>query len=157
MTPRQWMITLFLVGVSALSFTHQADAQTLFVPLPVCRIVDTRNAPGPTGGPVLTGGNARTFPITGACGVPASATAAALQFTTVAASGAGFLTVYASDISVPGAALMQFGPGQSQIVTNTANLGLSSGGMIAAFVSATPVTVHLIIDVYGYFAPAAAN
>ncbi len=34
-----------------------------FVPLTPCRIVDTRNPPGPTGGPALAANTQRSFPI----------------------------------------------------------------------------------------------
>jgi len=42
-----------------------------FFPLTPCRIADTRNAAGPLGGPSLTGGVARSFPIqSSSCGIP---------------------------------------------------------------------------------------
>jgi hypothetical protein len=40
-----------------------------------CRLVDTRAASGPLGGPGLKAGKTRTFVLTGVCGVPASAKA----------------------------------------------------------------------------------
>ena len=46
-----------------------------FVPVKPCRVVDTRNATGPYGGPILSGGSSRNFTLPGVCGIPSSATA----------------------------------------------------------------------------------
>jgi hypothetical protein len=43
-----------------------------FFPLTPCRIADTRNAAGPLGGPSLTGGVARSFPVQSSSCVPAA-------------------------------------------------------------------------------------
>jgi hypothetical protein len=124
------------------------------IPLPPCRVADTRGN-GFTGGygpPALIGGASRDFVIAGQCGVPSAATAVSFNFTVVNATPpSGFLTVYPAGGAVPVAALLQFGPGQSAVVSNSANVLLGPGGVISVRASNTGGTVDLIINVYGYF------
>src|SRR5262245_55665611 len=56
------------IAQSDTSLNVTADATTpanalVFVGMTPCRVVDTRNPNGPLGGPALTGGASRTFPI----------------------------------------------------------------------------------------------
>jgi hypothetical protein len=154
LTSRRWLVAFLFVGVSTLLLAHHAEAQLSYFPLTPCRVADTREPGGPYGGPALFVGTSRDFVIAGTCGVPVSAQAVAFNFTVVGATGPeGFLTVYPQGTALPVAALLEFGPGQSGVVSNSANLELSAGGAISAFVSNSGGTVHLIINVYGYFAP----
>ena len=154
MTSLRWLVAFLFVGVSTLLLAHHAEAQLFYFPLTPCRLADTRLPVGAYGGPALVGGASRDFTITGVCGVPATAQAVAFNFTVVGATGPeGFLTVYPQGTSLPLAALLEFGPGQSAVVSNSANLALSVDGAISAFVSNLGGTVHLIINVYGYFHP----
>jgi len=52
-----------------------------FYVLPPCRVVDTRSANGPFGGPALAAGASRTFTVQGQCGVPADAVSVATNLT----------------------------------------------------------------------------
>ncbi|MEO8347540.1 MAG: zinc-dependent metalloprotease, partial [Acidobacteriota bacterium] len=54
-----------------------------------CRVVDTRNAPGPYGGPALAANTDRTFVFAGQCGIPTSATAVSGNVTVVQSTAAG--------------------------------------------------------------------
>lgn len=157
MTRPRWLITLLFAALSAAALAHQAEAQLVYTPISPCRVVDTRNPAGPYGGPALTGGSIRSFVIPGQCGVPATAKAVAFNFTVVGATGPqGFLTVWPADTPLPVAALLEFGPGQSTVVSNSANLKLAEivePGAISAYVSNIGGAVHLIINVYGYFDP----
>ena len=55
-----------------------------FYPMTPCRLVDTRLATGPLGGPSLIASTARTFPLlTSACNIPATARAYSLNYTSV--------------------------------------------------------------------------
>jgi len=53
-----------------------------FYPLTPCRVLDTRNADGPLGGPSMTPGSARDFPVLSAssCNIPSTAQAYSLNF-----------------------------------------------------------------------------
>src|SRR3982751_4513255 len=66
-----------------------------FVPVTPCRLVDTRGAPGPFGGPALAGGSIRNFtPSGGGCGVPRSAMAYSLNVTVVPHEPLEYVTVW---------------------------------------------------------------
>ena len=55
----------------------------------VCNLVNTQNATGPLGGPALSGGTARSFPVqSGLCGIPPTAVAYSLNVTAVPINGA---------------------------------------------------------------------
>jgi hypothetical protein len=62
-----------------------------FFTMSPCRVADTRNAPGPSGGPALAANSTRTFPVTGLCGVPGSATAVAVNMAVILPTDVGDL------------------------------------------------------------------
>src|SRR5438552_7405518 len=129
-------LTLGLAGHVAAQPTPGQE----LIPLPPCRLADTRGN-GFTGGygpPALIGGASRDFVIAGQCGVPSTATAVSFNFTVVDATApSGFLTVYPAGGAVPIAALLQFGPGQSGVVSDSANVLLGPGGVISIYASNT--------------------
>jgi hypothetical protein len=70
------LVSALMVSL-AVSVAAQPISGREFINLAPCRVADTRNANGPYGGPILTGGATRNFTITGQCGVPTTATAVA--------------------------------------------------------------------------------
>ncbi len=119
-----------------------------FYTLIPCRIVDTRNATGPYGGPALSAGATRAFTIAGQCGVPADAAAVALNVTVTNPTSAGSLTVYPGTGTVPGTSTISFAAGKTR--ANNTMIGLA-GGVLTVFDGQSTGTTHLIIDVGGYF------
>jgi hypothetical protein len=121
-----------------------------FYTLTPCRVLDTRNAAGPYGGPALTSGVTRSFAFAGRCGVPSSARAVSVNLTVVAA-GSGNLVAYAGGSSIPGTSAISFSNGQ--VRANNAVLPLSADGQATLAVQASLASgsVHLIVDVNGYF------
>jgi hypothetical protein len=119
--------------------------------VPPCRMVDTRNAAGPLGGPILTTGQARNFPLlSAACGVPATAKALSINATAVTPSAAGSLVIYPGDAATPLASNLNYNAGA--VRANNAIAGLSRNG--DGSVTVLPIGsgyLHLIIDVNGYF------
>jgi hypothetical protein len=138
--------------VVALATSLPAQESLRFVPLAPCRIVDTRNADGPIGGPVLQHGIARAFPINGRCGVPATAKAAALNLTVAGASNLGHLTVWPCCDVPPLVSNLNFNVGE-YAVANSAIMPLTPGaGNIAAYAAVSGGgTAHLVVDVTGYY------
>jgi uncharacterized repeat protein (TIGR01451 family) len=125
-----------------------------FYPVSPCRVVDTRNPPGPLGGPILTGGATRSFPIqSGPCLIPVSAQAYVLNATVVPSGFLDYLTLWPATDIQPFVSTLNAYDGQV-----TANMAIvpagSPGGPIDAF--ATQNT-HLILDITGYFAPPSVN
>ncbi|HWM95214.1 MAG TPA: endonuclease [Thermoanaerobaculia bacterium] len=115
-----------------------------------CRVVDTRNAEGPYGGPALSSGVPRLFSMTGNCGIPATAEAVSLNITVVGATGSGDLRFFPGDQGPTTATAINFVA--SLVRANNAIFGLSGDGELGvqAFVAGAG-EVHLVVDVGGYF------
>jgi hypothetical protein len=129
----------------------RSSAATSFTTIAPCRVVDTRGATGPTGGPALAANSSRDFPLTGApCGVPADAIAVAANVTVTGATVAGSVRVGPAG-TTPTLDTIVFRTGQTR--ANNASLalfGVPTGTVTAASGFATG-SVHLIIDVTGYY------
>jgi subtilisin family serine protease len=117
-----------------------------------CRIIDTRNAAGPFGGPAL-GTTPRMFQITGSCGVPSTAKAVLVNLAAISAPLSGQIVLYPGNLTAaPATQSISFNAGQ--ILSNNAVLPLATDGTgtmtaLARFASSSQVNVA--IDVYGYF------
>src|ERR1051326_7007862 len=66
-------------------FVPDSDATAMaFYPMAPCRLVDTRLATGPLGGPSLNASQTRTFPLlSSSCNIPATARAYSLNYTEI--------------------------------------------------------------------------
>jgi hypothetical protein len=118
-----------------------------FSTLAPCRVLDTRNADGPLGGPALSASATRTFAAAGTCGIPATARAISVNVTVTDGSAAGDIRVYPASTTVPPTSVINFAPGKTR--ANNAILSLSRGNFTAHLDSAG--SVHMILDVNGYF------
>ena len=122
---------------------------TSFFTLTPCRLIDTRSSPGPLGGPTLAANTTRTFTLTGACGIPASATAVSVNLTATGAATLGHLTLYRGDIdTVPQVSNINFVPGMNR--ANNAVVPLAVDGSIKVK-NGSVGTVDFVLDVNGYF------
>ena len=66
-----------------------------FVAVSPCRVVDTRRADGPLGGPPIAGTGERDFPLPqGTCSIPSTAAAYSLNVTVVPHGSLGYLTIW---------------------------------------------------------------
>ena len=122
-----------------------------FVAIAPCRIVDTRGADGPFGGPALVANASRTFNLpAGPCpGLPADATAWSLNFTVIGGSGVftnAFLTAWPTGDAQPTVSTLNFNA--SQLEANAAVVAAGTSGSINVFVNAP---AHLLIDINGYY------
>ena len=122
---------------------------TAFHPLTPCRVLDTRNAPGPLGGPSIGALSLRPFVTTGACGVPAGAIAVSANVTVVAPTATGDLAAYPNGIaSPPGNSTIGFRAGKTR--ANNAVVYLAGDGSFLVKNDA-PGSLDLVVDVNGYF------
>lgn len=121
-----------------------------------CRVVDTRNPPGPLAGPALTAGfPVRTFPIlASACGIPLIAQAYSFNVTAVPPAALFFLTVGPSIpcCAIPGFSTLNDATGL--VLANAAIVPAGPGGAVDVYAS-NPT--HLVIDINGYFAAPTDN
>ncbi len=112
-----------------------------FVALSPTRYVDTRYTR-----PI--GANATlTLQIAGLNGIPADATAIALNITVTQPQAPGFIAAYPAGSS-PGASTLNFVAGQT--VPNAAVVRVGTGGAVSLRNSSIG-TSHLIVDVFGYY------
>lgn len=117
--------------------------------LPPCRLLDTREASG--GAAPIASGAVREIAVS-TCGVPANATAVALNVTVVGPTSAGDIAVYSAGPPATGAGTVSFGPGV--VRANNAVSMVSLDGKLRVKPSLTGGgSTHVVVDVSGYFAP----
>lgn len=120
-----------------------------FVPVTPCRVVDTRNANGPFGGPILAANTTRNFPVpSSACNIPSNAQAYALNYTVVPVTHIDFLTTFPCGESLPLVSTMN---SDGRIKANAAITPAGANGSVCVF---STNDTHLVIDISGYFVPA---
>ena len=126
---------------------------TSFFTVTPCRVADTRNPAGPSGGPALAANAARTFPVVGICGIPSTATAVAINVTVVDETDYGHLRVYPAGDAPPGSSTINFGAGQVRANNAIVPLGLSGQISVQCTMpSGSKGQTHFLFDVTGYFA-----
>lgn len=132
------------------SLTAISTAGSAFHTVTPCRVVDTRLTTGvPIGGPALQGAVPRDLHIAGSCAVPATAKAVALNVTVTEPQAAGNVRLYPGG-TLPTTSTLNYSAGQTR--ANNAIASLSAAGNLTAYASQpTGTTVHLVIDVSGYF------
>jgi YVTN family beta-propeller protein len=124
-----------------------ADSDPLqFVPVTPCRVADTRNPPGPFGGPPISGGASRDFIIpNSACGIPPTAAAYSLNITVVPGGPLGYLIVWPTGQDQPKVSTLN---SDGRLKANAAIVPAGTGGAIRLFVTNT---TNVILDINGYF------
>jgi len=133
-------------------------AQTLqFYSLAPCRLVDTRGAHGPLGGPALLQQQERDFPLLMSSCIPLGVTPAAysLNFTAVpnpSHQHLGYLTVWPAGSPQPLVSTLNNPTG-----TTVANAAIVPAGQDGAVAVYAYNTTDLIVDINGYFAAAGAG
>jgi hypothetical protein len=115
-----------------------------------CRVVDTRQAAGPYGGPALAAGHARRlFQLAGQCGIPASAKAVAANVTAVGAAANGYFSVGPSGVANV-TATVNYAAGQ--VRGASAVVGLTGDPLGAIWVqNNSNGTTNVLIDLTGYY------
>jgi hypothetical protein len=123
-----------------------------------CRLADTRDPAGLTGGPALQSNVVRNLAVYGAnarpCGISTSAKAVALNVTVVTPSNFGYLTAYPYNTLRPIVSTINFNPGEPALA-NGAIVPLTTDSSfqlaIYPFLSGGSGSVHLVLDITGYF------
>jgi len=135
-------------------FVPDTDTTAMsFYPMAPCRLVDTRLATGPLGGPSLIAGLSRNFPLLSSpCNIPATARAYSLNYTAVPPGPLGFLTTWPAGQTQPLVSTLNSPTGA--VTANAAIVPAGTNGDISVFVTHS---ADLVIDVNGYFAPPGAG
>jgi hypothetical protein len=120
--------------------------------LPPCRVLDTRDETGPAAAaPIITGAELRNFSVLNRCSIPSTAFALSVNVTVVSPTSDGSLTLYSGSVPPPWpASAISFSAGRTR--ANNAIVQLSTDGWATIGVqSNSPGTLHLVLDVNGYF------
>jgi hypothetical protein len=142
-------VVLDISGYFAPAGTSSALA---FYPLTPCRLVDTRIANGPLGGPTLAAGSTREFPLRSACNLPSAAAAYSLNVTAIPQGALPYLTIWPSGQSQPAVSTLNAPTGT--VAANAAIVPAGSNGDVTVYVAGTS---DVAIDVNGYFAAPGAG
>jgi hypothetical protein len=120
-----------------------------FYPVAPCRVVDTRGANGPFGGPILAAQTARSFAIPASgCGIPATAAAYSMNVTVVPDGVLSYLTTWPTGSGQPFVSTLNSFDGS--VVANAAIVPAGTSGAVSVFVTNQ---THVVLDINGYFAP----
>ena len=130
--------------------TGSAPVGTRFYTLTPCRLIDTRESAGETGGPALASGSVRSVSAAGRCGIPATATSLSINVTVVPGQAAGFLTVYPGGSPLPATSSINFSRGKTRANNAVVQVSTDSAATFAVF-NGGPESVNFIIDVNGFF------
>ena len=115
-------------------FTATPASPLIFNAITPCRVLDTRNAAGPLGGPVMAANSTRSFPIPSSpCGLPASAAAYVFNVTVVPTAALQYLTLWPSGESQPTVSTLNSENGQ--VVANAAIVPAGTSGAIDVYVT----------------------
>ncbi len=115
-----------------------------------CRLVDTRNSAGPSGGPALVAGAVRSFPVSGICAIPSSASAVSVNLTVTRPAAQGHLILYSGDAAgPPPVSNINFTPGVTR--ANNATILLATDGGTINVMNKSTGSVDLVLDVTAYF------
>lgn len=132
------------------SAVNRDDAsEGTFYTLAPCRLLDTRT---PEDGPALDSGTPVTLYLRGACGIPDTAKALAVNVTVLEPKAPGRLILYPGGADVPSSSILPFRARVTR--ANQALLGLSADGTLAILpllLSPEKEWVHVLLDVTGYF------
>ncbi len=129
------------------NFLASAPLGLRFVPVPPCRIADTRNPDSPLGGPTLAGSISREFNIpSSGCGIPVSAASYSLNVTVVPRVPLSYLTLWPAGVRQPFVATLNSEDGRTK--ANAAIVAAGTSGSVSVY--ATNAT-DLVLDINGYF------
>jgi YVTN family beta-propeller protein len=112
-----------------------------YTPVSPCRLVDTRETHNP-----IQARTSQDFPVAGACNIPATAVAYALNVTVVPQSSLGYLTVWPAGEKQPSVSTMNSPDGRTK--ANAAIIPAGYQGSVSVFATDT---TDVVLDIAGYF------
>jgi hypothetical protein len=112
-----------------------------------CRVADTRT----TNTPIPAGGTA-SFTVQGQCGIPAGASAAALNLTVFTPTAGGYATAFPAGPTRPPVSSINFVTGTPSLANGVRNrLAATTPDLSVFYLSSAGATTHVILDAFGYF------
>ncbi len=153
-TTRRIVPSVLICMVLATSLLAFAQSPLGFVPVTPCRVVDTRWANGPLGGPSISAKGSRDFiiPNQASCGIPNTAAAYSLNVTVVPHPTLGYLTVWPTGQARP--VLSTLNSPDGRVKANAAIVPAGANQAISVYATDT---TDVILDIDGYFVPATTS
>ncbi|MFD9302605.1 PKD domain-containing protein [Streptomyces sp. NPDC060048] len=121
---------------------YQPNAGQRFSPITPTRVADTRTAGG-----ALGGGQTRTVKVAGVNGIPADATAVALNLTGTGAREQAHVIAYPDPAKRPSTSNLNVEPGKDK--SNQAIVPVGPNGTITLYTNSG--STHLVLDAVGYY------
>jgi hypothetical protein len=148
------LLAASLVIAGLAGATAEAAGPYQFVPITPCRVIDSRIGLGGYHGLMPDGPPGIKLTIKGACGVPFTASAVALNVTAADTNLQGWYALFPGDQAFSGISSINFIKGD--FIANGAIVPLGAGstldlGVLSAFAGVGPTGGNLIVDVTGYF------
>jgi len=143
-----FLFAAVILAVATSGFATPVPSPGFYTVTP-CRLVDTRNPTGPFGGPALQANSNRSFTIAGRCGIPSTAEAVTLNVTATQADSSGDLSLYPGGSSMPTSSAINYSAGKTRANNGTDALG--PAGDLVVHCDQAAGSVHLLLDVSGYF------
>lgn len=156
---RTGYVALAAVGLGLVPTAAQAQTPMSFFPVSPCRLWDTRNAPGPQGGPAHNANTTRDFAVRSVCGVPTTAQAAVLNLTvtfgTLTNRDFGNMRAFPAGGALPNSSVLNWAVSDPAVANGAIILlGDSGGNHISIRIdmpTGSPGQIHSLCDVTGYF------
>ncbi|MER7464813.1 PKD domain-containing protein [Streptomyces sp. NPDC097981] len=121
---------------------YQPGAGQRFTPLTPTRLADTRTADG-----ALGGGQTRTVKVAGVGGIPADATAVALNLTSTGATESAHVIAYPDPANRPATSNLNPEPGKDK--SNQAIVPVGPDGTVTLYTNTG--STHLVLDAVGWY------
>jgi hypothetical protein len=138
-------------GASSVGAAALPAAASAYAPVSPARLADTRPESGAAGFTRISA-NIIRIQVAGREGIPANATAAALNIVSVGATAKGFATVYPAGTDIPPTSTLNIDqPGRT--IANLTTVQLGAGGAVDIFAN---IDMHLVVDVAGAYTPVTA-
>ncbi len=131
-------------------FYTPPPAQSDLFTISPCRLLDTRNANGPLGGPALGAMAQRTFTAINSCGIPSTAKAIVVNITSVNPATAGYLATFPGNAFPLGTTVINFPALTTRANNAIISLATDNTGTFGVQNGSTGTT-NVVVDVVGYF------
>jgi hypothetical protein len=128
-----------------------APAASFYLVAP-CRLLDTRNANGPYGGPPLAANATRNVVVAGHCGVPTGAASVVVNVTAISAGTNGWITLFPGPAGTPtpNSANLNYTNGTTRGNNGIIRMGTDGSINVTNF-NGTNVAIAFVMDITGYF------
>ena len=128
-----------------------APAASFYLVTP-CRLLDTRNAVGPYGGPALAANATRNVVVAGHCSVPSGATSVVVNVTAIGAGANGWMTLFPGPAGAPtpNSANLNYTAGTTRGNNGIIRMGTDGSINVTNF-NGSNAAIAFVMDITGYF------